>query len=161
MARIEKDREDLMIEAVAFVRRAEWKFADSDFCSILFTGYKRNGAFSLYLDADPVYQFDANGKLRRAFVDGLIYRTEGKTLARMKRKRTEEESILLRHDLSNKELDLFFHEMKLTLSNLKTEFESQTVELISEINSGSDMRESIIASLTQILSLKTPLAESM
>ncbi|MEZ6044739.1 MAG: hypothetical protein R3C11_03990 [Planctomycetaceae bacterium] len=45
------------------------------------------GAAFLYLGPDPVYHFDAAGRLKRAYVEGLLYRTQESTLARLERLR--------------------------------------------------------------------------
>ena len=77
MARTESHREDLMAEATALVRRAE--FLDADGRSVLVAGYRRDGSLSLYLGEDLVYHFDRDGRLKRGFVDGLLYRTQQTT----------------------------------------------------------------------------------
>lgn len=105
MARQESDREDLLAEAVSFVRRLEGRVDGSD---VLVTcGLRDNGRLSLYFGADPVYQFDADGGLRRAYVSGLLYRTQGKTLARLRRSRSDAETTLYRYDLDPAELAAF------------------------------------------------------
>ena len=85
MARHETDRENLMLEATALIRRAEWSIPSHS--DPIVAGFKRSGGWSLYFGSDPVYQFDADGRLRRAFVDGQIWRTQGTTLAGLRRER--------------------------------------------------------------------------
>ena len=101
MARTEEDREDLMQDATAYVRRA--KFSDQNEQPIV-VGFRSSGFLSIYFDQDPVFHFDDAGRLRRAFVDGALFRTQGDTLARMDRKRRDEETSLVRHDLTSGEL---------------------------------------------------------
>ena len=83
MARQEVDREDLIAEAVALRRRIELALPGCD--NPVVAGYRSTGALSLYFGADPVYQFDERGRLRRAFVGGHLYRTQGTTLAELTR----------------------------------------------------------------------------
>ncbi|WP_298861508.1 hypothetical protein [uncultured Gimesia sp.] len=98
MALNEQDREDLMREATAFYPRAELH-VDHELLPV-FWGQKKNGNFSFYFGSDPVYQFDQSGRLRRAYIDGYLYRTQGNTLARLSRERNSKESTLKRYDLT-------------------------------------------------------------
>ena len=105
MARQEDEREDLIEEAVALIHRLEVKLPDWE--SPLVAGRRATGAWSFYFGADPAYHFDPSGRLRRAFVDGHLYRTQEQTAARLTRVRTEQETTLVRHDLTPGELALF------------------------------------------------------
>ncbi|MCH7988877.1 MAG: hypothetical protein IID46_06955 [Planctomycetes bacterium] len=71
MARQESDREDLMSEAVALVRRCECETADEN--DSVISGFRKCGSLSLYFGSDPVYHFDNNARLRRAFRGGFLY----------------------------------------------------------------------------------------
>lgn len=101
MARDEHEREDLLGEATALVERIEVILADSDESIVI--GFRDNGAVSIYFGSDPAYHFNSSGELRRAFVDGLLYKSENGQLVSMRRKRTPSEVQLLRHDLTRAE----------------------------------------------------------
>ena len=116
MDRTESDRDDLMAEAVAMTRRVELTIPGEE--TLIVTGFRANGWLSIYLGPDLMYQFDEHGRLRRAFVNGLLFRTQGTTLAQLHRQRTDTETILLRRDLSNSELA----EFRLALFNRATAF---------------------------------------
>lgn len=105
MARTESDRDDLMAEAVALTRRVEANVSGEK--TLIVTGFRTNGWLSIYFGPDRMYQFDELGRLRRAFVHGLLYRTQGTTLAQLRRQRTDTETILLRRDLPHPELAEF------------------------------------------------------
>lgn len=105
MARVESDREDLLREAVALVRRMELQPAGDD--PAIVVGYRATGWLSIYFGQDMMYQFDERGRLRRAYVDGLLYRTQGTALAQLRRQRTESETLLVRRDLEGDELAAF------------------------------------------------------
>ena len=96
MARSEADREDLMREVVALVRRVELMVDGK--CIV--AGFRNTGWFSIYFDADPMYQFDDCGQLRRAYVDGLLYRSHATVLAQLQRLRGDHETTLVRRDLT-------------------------------------------------------------
>jgi len=50
--------------------------------------FRADGSPSIYFGSDPVYHFDEAGRLRRAFVEEQLFRTQGDTLARLTRTRT-------------------------------------------------------------------------
>jgi len=105
MARNESEREDLLNEATAYHRRVE---LTSDVLPyMIFAGLHRYGGGSIYFDQDPVFHFDQYHNLRKAFRNGYLYRTQGTTLARLQRHRTDKTSELLRCDLSADDLTLF------------------------------------------------------
>ena len=122
MARQESDREDLFSEAVALSQRAEFNLppAANSSPAMLLIGQRDNGWLSLYIGADPVYHFDERNRLRRAYQEGLLFRSQGQTLSRMWRDRTATETILRRHDLSDVELAGFRAKLTADLSRLLT-----------------------------------------
>ena len=110
MARNEADREDLMEEAVSLVRRIE--FQSELFSEPLLAGFNTQGWLFVYLGNDLMYRFDEQGRLRRSFFDGRLYRTQGQTLTVMVRERVFKsgepvESNLVRQDLSADQLEAF------------------------------------------------------
>ena len=102
MARVETDRDDLLREAVALVRRMEFRAMPGN--QLIVVGFRPTGWLSIYFDADPMYQFDELGRLRRAYIDGLLYRSEGCVLAQLERQRSPSETTLVRRDLSGESL---------------------------------------------------------
>ncbi len=110
MARDSADREDLMAEAVTLLPRIELVIADTSLEIV--AGRRTDGRWSVFFCGDPVYHFDAQHRLRRAFVDGVLYRSQGTTLARLSRQESPQETVLLRHDLTEEELARFFLMMR-------------------------------------------------
>src|SRR5437588_282047 len=86
MARETTDREDLLREATALVERAE--LAVADWPEPVVIGFRRDGAASIYFGGDPVYQFNARGELRRAFVADRLFKAEHGILAALDRQRS-------------------------------------------------------------------------
>jgi hypothetical protein len=121
MARNEADREDLIREAVALTARAELRC--SRFAEPVVVGFRSGGAFSVFVDQDPVFHFDAAMQLRRAFVGGRLFRSEKVTLARLTRERSPTETRLLRQDLTADELTAFRGHMLKVLQQLLTDLE--------------------------------------
>lgn len=137
MALHEQDREDLMREATALFPRAE--FQVEYLKDPLFWGQKKNGHFSFYFGSDPVYQFDQNAFLRRAFLDGQLYRTQGSTLARLTRVRNASESVLQRYDLTETELKACLHTMSQRFQQLDLVWQDpQKVQLVQSLAECSD-----------------------
>ena len=109
MARHESDREDMIREATALRNRIEWQLPSES--EPVFAGVRSEGSLSVYFGPDPVYQFSPAGGLRRAYSGGFLYRTQGTTLARLRRARSTEQTILLRADLDEDVLAQFLCKM--------------------------------------------------
>ena len=124
MRRGEGKDEDLMTEAVSLVKRIECRYPSRPDPATI--GFNNLGWLFVYLGSDPMYRFDEQGRLRRAFVDGYLFRTTGQTLARLERQTetssgsaaTQVESTLSRNDLSQIELDAFRLRMLQELNEL-------------------------------------------
>jgi hypothetical protein len=78
------DREDLLRDARALVPRVQIQAALGGRRVSLFAGF-RGEALSLYYNADPVFHFNAEGELRRAFLDGRLVKAEAGRLVAMER----------------------------------------------------------------------------
>lgn len=98
MARQEHRKEDLIADAKAMVDRVELR--SPRLPEPLVAGFRENGALSLYFGEDPVFHFNAAGALRRAHIDGLLYKADAGKLTRMQRQRTAGQ-----HQLSSRTLD--------------------------------------------------------
>jgi len=146
-----------MSEATALVRRA--KFSTADGHPELVAGYRGDGSLSLYLGEDPVYQFDPEGRLRRAFVDGLLYRTQGSTLAQLTRDRSSDDHVgLLRHDLDDDQLAVFRRSMTETLSGLLEDLDVSRLNQSAAVPESADVATELVSSLQQVLSVTQWLA---
>jgi hypothetical protein len=149
MARHEEHREDLMAEAVALVRRIEIRVPGES--EAVTAGWRSTGWFSVYFGQDVAYTFDEAGRLRRAFADGFLYRTQGTTLARLERRRTEKESTLVRHDLTPDELAAFLVAMRGRLGRLTHVVAAREVDVLRTAGGeASGLLTELAASLEQI-----------
>lgn len=131
MALHESDRDDLIREATALVRRVEMKIEAEP--EPVTAGFHRTGRLSVYFGGDPVVHFDESGRLRRAFCYGALYRTAGGTLARLVRHRTPTETELLRHDLTADELADFTTEIERRVGRLHAALVGGNVELLRQV----------------------------
>lgn len=160
MARDESDREDLLREAVALPRRAEITFRDRP--DPVFLGFKRDGGFSIYLGSDPVYQFTAQGQLRRAYRSGLLYRTQGNTLAELQRDRSDPARVILqRHDLGTEELQEFLEQMTEQLSALQQHLSAHAYLSVETVPADADLVPEFLAAFEVVFSADPPLAPAI
>ncbi|MEJ7592668.1 MAG: hypothetical protein WKF77_14050 [Planctomycetaceae bacterium] len=131
MAQHEEDREDLMREAVALPHRVELSVVG--FNSLITIGFRSNSAMSIFIGQDPVYQFDSESRLRRAYVDGLLYRSQHTTLAMLKRERTNTQTLLLRTDLDHHALQKFRETMLHSLHRLEQKLNSADFRILRSV----------------------------
>jgi hypothetical protein len=161
MARQESDREDLMREAVALVRRAEVTYPGRSPEDPVTLGFRREGSLAIYFGADPVYQFDPRHRLRRAYAAGQLYRTQGRTLARLTRERTPKETVLLRHDLEPDELEAFLRAARNQLTELRLAIEGNAAQVLAQIPSEGNLLPEVETFLAEILRQDIPLAPAI
>ena len=149
MSREEADREDLMDEAIALIHRLEIAIPGQS--DPIVAGRRATGAWSFYFGSEPVYQFDADGRLRRAFIDGHLYRTQGNTAARLTRVRSDAETTLLRHDLSPAELQAMLKRCHEDLLSLRTALWEDRFEITRYVGFDIAPRSAVSDALYTIL----------
>jgi hypothetical protein len=149
MARDEADREDLMAEATALRERVELVLPGEP--DHVIAGFRESGFLSIYFGPDPVFQFDAEGRLRRAFLAGDLYRSQGHTLARLTRIRTGDAVQLVRHDLEPDELQRFLAETQERVGRLYTAVEQRSVRIIGQVPRESDLLPRLLQALKRTL----------
>jgi hypothetical protein len=156
MARHEADREDLMREATALERRCELQVPGGT--QALIAGLRAGGLLSIYFGSQPVYHFDEASRLRRAYADGFLYRTQGTTLARFSRNRTETATELIRHDLDEAELARFRAQVSMRLETLAGSLRDGRVALLNSVPGGDDLRPELLDRIDHFLAAGAPLA---
>ena len=126
MARDESNREDLLREATALVERIELvPRATAAAVSVnlardvpIIVGFRADGALSIFFGADPVYQFNPAGELRRAYGNGLLFKALRGRLVSLTRIRGDQQVQLVRHELTDAERDDFLAQMTKRLREL-------------------------------------------
>ncbi|MDA8745017.1 hypothetical protein N9N28_10330 [Rubripirellula amarantea] len=81
MAKHTSERENLLRDATAMPLRGQAIIAGSE----VFVGFRVGGEMSLYWDQDPVFQFNSQFQLRRAYVDGRRYAAQNGQICLIKR----------------------------------------------------------------------------
>ncbi len=97
MARNEQDREDILREATALIERIELELPG--YAEPLIVGFRRDGSASVFVGTDPVFQFNSQHQLRRAYLAGKLIKAERGQLVSLERRRTATEVQLLRTEL--------------------------------------------------------------
>ncbi len=152
MAREEQEREDLLREATALVERIEIFLADQQ--QPVMIGFRSNGAVSIYFGSDPVYHFTSNGELRRAFIDGLLYKSLNGKLLSMRRERTEHEVQLVRHQLTNTEQAQALDALKNHLESLRQMIASRSFEVTGQVPDDADLIGRVSQWLAQVAEVR-------
>ena len=151
MARNEDDKEDLMREASALIERIEISMEINAAGMIVTAGYRRDASLSLYFNQDAFYQFTETGLLRRAWKDGLLYRSQGDTLAALFRNRSSGQVIMERTDLNPVQLAEFRAEMTRNIEELTQNLQSNSVIVRRVAGPDGDLLTKIELSLAEIL----------
>ena len=94
MAREIHGREDMLRDAHALAPRAEIQWGLGAARSTAFIGF-RGDSLSLYFGEDPVFHFNAQGQLRRAFVSDELIKADHGRLVGLARERSESEVLLV------------------------------------------------------------------
>ena len=157
MAREASNREDLIREATALVERIELMPLAADDTATepaastpIIAGFRRDGALSIFFGADPVYQFNAAGELRRAYVNGLLYKSANRRLISLGSKRTEREVQLVRHDLTDAEQKAFLTNMTHSLRELENVLATHRFEVTGQVPKNTDILLRLRIGLTSL-----------
>ncbi len=137
MARIERDREDLLANATALVRRVELSTPESP--QHIIVGFRANGCGSVYFGQDVAYQFNSNGQMRRAHRQGVMFKAESGRLVSLRRRRDKGAVVLDRHALSEIETERFLVEMSYCLDGLRSSLESGAFDVIGQVPVDEDL----------------------
>jgi hypothetical protein len=148
-----------MDECTALVPRLELRLADRR--EPVIAGFHRDGRLAIYFGGGPYYQFDGEGRLRRALVDERLLRSQGSTLAELTRLREAGAVELRRRDLDQRELAAFFAALRRRLEGLLTELERGRALAVRREPPGEPIEERLIASLRSILNRADALAPAL
>lgn len=132
MAREEHPREDLLRDARNLTPRAQFQLTEAPDDEPVFCGF-RGKAISFYFGEDPVYHFNPQGELRRAYVDGRLLKAEDGRLVSMRRQRTETTSTLARRNLAPDEAGQLLATMTARLAAVRRALIASAYELHGEV----------------------------
>jgi len=141
MARVPEEREDLLREAKALVVRAEMEVDGFD--EPVVVGFRRSGAASFYFGQDVVYQSNTASELRRAYLDGKMYKTEKRQLVRLNPMRTNESLELISHELTPAETTEFLSAARARIRALQSALCENRYRLIGQVPNDQDVPKQI------------------
>lgn len=148
MAREEQTREDLLAEAKNLVERVSLQFSPPLGIEETVAGFRRDGSLAIFLGQQRVYQFTSAGDLRRAYVDGLLYKAQAGKLVSMRRERTLEAVNLVSVPLNELAKCEFFSEMQAWLDQLKRATERGQYSVLGQVPPDAAVIERVLAWLT-------------
>jgi hypothetical protein len=137
MARIQRDREDLLAEATALVQRIELQLPA--FADPVIVGFRANGCGSVYFGQDLAYQFSSNGELRRAHDEGILYKAERRALVRLERRRGPQSVELVREALDPVRTEQFMAGMTTHLATLRDALARGEFSIIRQVPAEVDI----------------------
>ena len=149
MSRQESDREDLLREATALVERIELRLPEQP--DSIVAGFRRDGSASFFFGQSPVYQFNSRCELRRAYVDGLLYKVDSSKLVEMRRERTPTAVELRSRQLSPAEAAQFLLDTeKKWLSTLRNALAAGNAEVLGHVPNDKDVAARVITWLQEL-----------
>ena len=137
MARHEQDREDLLGEATALVERIELDVDDLEESVVV--GFRKNGAVSCFFGAEPVYQFNSDGLLRRAYAAGRLIKAEQGRLVALDRQRSEGQLALVRDSWDDATIRVFVNDAADELARLRDALEQARFRIIGQVPDDADV----------------------
>jgi hypothetical protein len=131
MAREIHEREDLLRDAVALVPRVLIQVALNGRRCEVFAGF-RGDSLSLYFGGDPVYHFNADGELRRAYLADQLVKAEQGQLVTLNRQRAVKEVLLERQTADPAAAQAIVDQMHCRLAELRSAMAAQQFECVGE-----------------------------
>lgn len=126
-----------MREATALVERAELQVTGES--EPVTVGFRRDSSLSVFFGGDPVYQFNAGGQLRRAFVAGFLYKAERGRLVELRRERTATEHVLVRRELTPEQTTGFLSTATTRLTSLQQTLADGNYQVTGQVPRGCDI----------------------
>jgi hypothetical protein len=143
MAREESDRDDLLREATGLVDRIQlrcpWHVEP------IVVGFRTNGAVSLFIGDDEVYQFDSRSAWRRGYLDGRLLKAERGAVVELTRQRTASATTLCRRQLAADERRRYCERLARRLADLEATLLASADQVVGVVSgSGTDVRERVL-----------------
>ncbi|TWU28569.1 hypothetical protein [Bythopirellula polymerisocia] len=133
MSRRTKAREDLLREATALVPRLLLQLDQAGRSVEVFAGFRSGNALSLYFDSDPVYHFNSENQLRRAFLDGNILKADQGKLVAWDPLRTSGSVNMVRREFSAADQEQLGKDLIRKLRELKSSLAEQQFTLLGQV----------------------------
>ena len=132
-----------MREATALVVRAE--LSVPSFNEPVVIGFRRDGCGSIYVGADPVWHFNSDNQLRRAYRGGKLIKAERGRLVSLQRRRLESEVQLLRHRLDDRETEQLLEQTSRHVDQLRRSITSGSCATLARVPDNDEVEARIRA----------------
>lgn len=139
MALEEHDREDLLRDGRMMLLRGE---VDLDDVTMLL-GFRREGQVSLYFGPERVFQFDKDGRLRRAFFDGRKFAANAGRLVQLSRQSRGGRVEMTRQDVDQVTTLMIFDAAADNIKRLNTVICDNKLEWRVVGTSGAEFRDRV------------------
>ncbi|HBE71704.1 MAG TPA: hypothetical protein DDW52_26470 [Planctomycetaceae bacterium] len=148
MAIEESKRENLLRDATAYVRRIAFRDArpvsgetlppsdavvEPGQVSEVFYGERSGRDWSLYLDEDPVLQFDSSDKLRRLYFRNTRYRAENGRLVVLSREQRGGRVRLIASEIEDSAIDVIKTSLQGTLARLAADLDAGRFTVVGSV----------------------------
>jgi len=150
--RQEHDREDLMAEATALVERAELRVPS--WTEPVTIGFRRDGSSTFYFGPEEVYQFNSHQQLRRAYLNGQLYKAVDGTLVQLQRERTPTAVHLLRRDLTGEEITQQQTRVRQVISHLADACRNGQAALLKQIPSEANVVQRMLCICDELIKVE-------
>lgn len=137
MARDEHERENLLKEATALVERVQVQLAN--WPQKITAGFRRDGCFSVFFGADPVYHFNSRCELRRAYIAGHLIKAEQGRLVALERRRAAGRVELVRHVFDETDTKTLLSCAEEQLTALGVSLTTSCVQSVQQVPASADV----------------------
>ncbi len=148
MARQERPKEDLLRDATALVERVELRV--EGFPEHVIVGFRADGAASFFFGEDPVFHFNAQHELRRAFRNDRLIKASHGELVALERHRQDGQVQLVRHDLDRAEKAEWIERARKALLTIRESMAASRVTVVAQVPSDVDLLPRIQATIASI-----------
>ena len=143
MARREEDHEDILREATALVERVELEVDGID--GPVVVGFRQSSGPAFFFGTDPVYQFNAQGQLRRGYRQGRLGKAGTGRLIELTRERTSSRVNLRRHQLDEQQCNEYLAQLEDHLEELRQALESNSFRVTGQVPVDADVIGRIVS----------------
>ncbi len=154
--KVPQDREDLLREATGLLPRIELDIGEPE---PVVVGFRRDGSASFYFGQRFVVQFNAQGELRRAFLDGKLLKAERAALIELTRQPGREAVLMVRRPLGKGEQQAFLASVDQRLSALQNSLDSGAYTICGSVPDSPDVVPRVRSWLANQLSAPRRIAQ--
>ena len=147
----EGQREDLIRTATALVQRVE--LAIDKFPDLLVIGFRSDGAVSLFVGEDPVYQFNTRGELRRAFRAGKRVKAASGRLVELTRGPADNRVDMISRELTDQQQQEFLSQLRQTLDQLQGALQQKEYRVTGQVPADQDVVRQAVQWIDQLPNL--------